>query len=105
MFALSLCSLGNLSKTCTEAGWTPFSIDSYVLDCGYNPNNTMDENKSVWRILSDHMCLRPDFMFDVKLSFFLQGEFFGAIKVGYTIGHSVSLISLTMAIIVLCLFR
>ncbi|XP_040027794.1 vasoactive intestinal polypeptide receptor-like [Gasterosteus aculeatus] len=72
-------STSNLSKTCTEAGWTPFSIDSYVLDCGYNPNNTMDDNKS--------------------------GEFFGAIKVGYTIGHSVSLISLTMAIIVLCLFR
>lgn len=37
--------------------------------------------------------------------FYSQGEFFGAIKVGYTIGHSVSLISLTIAIIILCLFR
>nr|XP_046265237.1 vasoactive intestinal polypeptide receptor-like isoform X2 [Scatophagus argus] len=68
----------NLSKTCTENGWTPISIDSYIMDCGYNPNNTMDDN---------------------------TGEFFDAIKVGYTIGHSVSLISLTIAIIILCLFR
>ncbi|XP_038574635.1 vasoactive intestinal polypeptide receptor-like [Micropterus salmoides] len=68
----------NLSKTCTEDGWTPISIDSYIMDCGYNPNSTMDDN---------------------------TGEFFGAIKMGYTIGHSVSLISLMIAIIILCLFR
>uniref|UniRef100_A0A4W6CJY6 Vasoactive intestinal peptide receptor 1a n=1 Tax=Lates calcarifer TaxID=8187 RepID=A0A4W6CJY6_LATCA len=68
----------NLSKTCTEDGWTPISIDSYIMDCGYNPNNTIDDN---------------------------MGEFFDAVKVGYTIGHSVSLISLTIAIIILCLFR
>ncbi|KAI9541569.1 Vasoactive intestinal polypeptide receptor [Dissostichus eleginoides] len=69
----------NLSKTCTEEGWTRISIDSYIKDCGYNPNNTIDDNTS--------------------------GEFFDAIKVGYTIGHSVSLICLTIAIIILCLFR
>uniref|UniRef100_A0A671Y201 Vasoactive intestinal peptide receptor 1a n=1 Tax=Sparus aurata TaxID=8175 RepID=A0A671Y201_SPAAU len=68
----------NLSKTCTEDGWTSISIDSYIMDCGYNPNSTMDDN---------------------------TGEFFDTIKVGYTIGHSVSLISLTVAIIILCLFR
>ncbi|XP_041659429.1 vasoactive intestinal polypeptide receptor-like [Cheilinus undulatus] len=68
----------NLSKTCSEDGWTPVSFDSYILDCGYNPNSTMDEN---------------------------TGEFFDAIKVGYTIGHSVSLVSLTIAIVILCLFR
>uniref|UniRef100_A0A671Y353 Vasoactive intestinal peptide receptor 1a n=1 Tax=Sparus aurata TaxID=8175 RepID=A0A671Y353_SPAAU len=64
----------NLSKTCTEDGWTSISIDSYIMDCGYNPNSTMDDN---------------------------TGEFFDTIKVGYTIGHSVSLISLTVAIIIL----
>ncbi|XP_037642391.1 vasoactive intestinal polypeptide receptor-like [Sebastes umbrosus] len=69
----------NLSKTCTEGGWTPISIDSYIMDCGYNPNNTIDDNTS--------------------------GEFFDAIKVGYTIGHSVSLVSLTIAITILCRFR
>ncbi|XP_061588736.1 vasoactive intestinal polypeptide receptor-like isoform X2 [Cololabis saira] len=68
----------NLSKTCTVDGWTPISRDSYITDCGYNPNNTVDEN---------------------------AGKFFSAIKVGYTIGHSVSIISLTIAIIILCLFR
>lgn len=41
---MSLYSLGNLSKTCTEDGWTSISIDSYIIDCGYNPNNTIDEN-------------------------------------------------------------
>ncbi|XP_034743002.1 vasoactive intestinal polypeptide receptor-like [Etheostoma cragini] len=69
----------NLSKTCTEDGWTAISLDSYIMDCGYNPNNTIDDNTS--------------------------GKFFDAIKVGYTIGHSVSLISLTIAIIILFLFR
>ncbi|XP_056276382.1 vasoactive intestinal polypeptide receptor-like isoform X2 [Pseudoliparis swirei] len=72
-------STSNLSKSCTEGGWTPISINSYIMDCGYNPNNTVDDNTS--------------------------GEFFDAIKGGYTIGHSVSLISLSIAIIILCLFR
>uniref|UniRef100_A0A671Y8Q7 Vasoactive intestinal peptide receptor 1a n=1 Tax=Sparus aurata TaxID=8175 RepID=A0A671Y8Q7_SPAAU len=70
----------NLSKTCTEDGWTSISIDSYIMDCGYNPNSTMDDNTM--------SCFQS-----VKLFF------------GYTIGHSVSLISLTVAIIILCLFR
>ncbi|KAM3850012.1 vasoactive intestinal polypeptide receptor-like [Diretmus argenteus] len=70
--------MGNLSKTCTEDGWSQISTVSYVLDCGFNPNSTMDDE---------------------------TGEFYGAIKVGYTIGHSMSLISLTIAIIILCLFR
>uniref|UniRef100_A0A7N8XVN4 Vasoactive intestinal peptide receptor 1a n=1 Tax=Mastacembelus armatus TaxID=205130 RepID=A0A7N8XVN4_9TELE len=72
------CSLGNLSKTCTKDGWTIISIETYIIDCGYDPNNTIDDN---------------------------TGEFLDAIKVGYTIGHSMSLISLTVAIIILCLLR
>ncbi|XP_077471691.1 vasoactive intestinal polypeptide receptor-like isoform X2 [Stigmatopora argus] len=70
---------GNLSKTCTEDGWAPISTDSYIIDCGYNPNSTMDDDDTE--------------------------DFFDAVKVGYTIGHSVSLVSLTMAISILCLFR
>ncbi|KAM6948870.1 vasoactive intestinal polypeptide receptor [Aplochiton taeniatus] len=69
---------GNLSKTCTEDGWSQINSVSYFQDCGYNPNSTIDERTE---------------------------EFYGAIKVGYTIGHSVSLISLTIAIVILCLFR
>ncbi|KAG9356052.1 hypothetical protein JZ751_000896 [Albula glossodonta] len=34
-----------------------------------------------------------------------SGKFFWSVKIGYTIGHSVSLISLTAAIIILCIFR
>lgn len=39
-----ICSPGNLSKTCTEDGWTPVSIETYIMDCGYNPNITVDDN-------------------------------------------------------------
>lgn len=71
-------SIRNLSKTCTGDGWSPISLDSYIMDCGYDPNSTTDDT---------------------------EGEFYGIIKVGYTIGHSVSLISLSIAIIILCVFR
>ncbi|KAI2667523.1 Vasoactive intestinal polypeptide receptor [Labeo rohita] len=33
------------------------------------------------------------------------GEFLGSVRIGYTIGHTVSLISLIIAIIILCFFR
>uniref|UniRef100_A0A8C9TAG2 Vasoactive intestinal peptide receptor 1b n=1 Tax=Scleropages formosus TaxID=113540 RepID=A0A8C9TAG2_SCLFO len=67
---------GNLSKTCTSDGWTELHPISIALNCGYNLNSTADEGKFYWTV-----------------------------KVGYTIGHSVSLISLTTAIIILCIFR
>ncbi|XP_029971350.1 vasoactive intestinal polypeptide receptor-like isoform X2 [Salarias fasciatus] len=77
-FSRDMTPTGNLSKTCTEHGWNPISIN-FTQDCGYNLNGTTDE---------DH-----------------TGKFLDAIKVGYTIGHSVSLVSLTVAIIILCLFQ
>lgn len=40
--SLSIYSLGNLSKTCTVHGWPPSSLDSYIMDCGYNPNSTVE---------------------------------------------------------------
>ncbi|XP_069559560.1 vasoactive intestinal polypeptide receptor 1b [Brachyistius frenatus] len=67
---------GNLSKTCTADGWTEMHPIDIALNCGYNLNSTNDDGK-----------------------FFLQ------VKIGYTIGHSVSLISLTTAIVILCIFR
>lgn len=44
MFPVALCSGGNLSKTCTEDGWTNVSMESYIIDCGYNLNHTGDDN-------------------------------------------------------------
>uniref|UniRef100_A0A667ZI34 Vasoactive intestinal peptide receptor 1a n=1 Tax=Myripristis murdjan TaxID=586833 RepID=A0A667ZI34_9TELE len=42
-FLCSTLFLCNLSKTCTEDGWSEVSSVSYALGCGFNPNNTMDE--------------------------------------------------------------
>uniref|UniRef100_A0A8C7YVQ7 Vasoactive intestinal peptide receptor 1b n=1 Tax=Oryzias sinensis TaxID=183150 RepID=A0A8C7YVQ7_9TELE len=67
---------GNLSKTCTADGWTEMHPVDIALNCGYNLNSTSDD-----------------------------GTFFWQVKMGYTIGHSVSLISLTTATVILCIFR
>nr|XP_055038221.1 vasoactive intestinal polypeptide receptor 1b isoform X1 [Misgurnus anguillicaudatus] len=67
---------GNLSKTCTADGWTEMDPMTTAMNCGYNHNGTGDDD-----------------------------SFFRSIKIGYTIGHSVSLISLTSAIVILCIFR
>nr|XP_057916494.1 vasoactive intestinal polypeptide receptor 1b isoform X3 [Doryrhamphus excisus] len=67
---------GNLSKTCTADGWTEMHPVDIALNCGYNVNSTSDDGKFFWQV-----------------------------KIGYTIGHSVSLISLTTAIAILCIFR
>ncbi|XP_016330323.1 vasoactive intestinal polypeptide receptor-like, partial [Sinocyclocheilus anshuiensis] len=67
---------GNLSKTCTADGWTEMDPMEIAIHCGYNLNGTVDDD-----------------------------SFFRSVKIGYTIGHSVSLISLTTAIVILCIFR
>ncbi|XP_036842510.1 vasoactive intestinal polypeptide receptor [Oncorhynchus mykiss] len=72
--------MGNLSKTCTSDGWSEVSPASYALNCGYNANVTKVDDDD-------------------------KAEFYWAVKVGYTIGHSLSLISLTIAIVLLCTFR
>ncbi|XP_054622138.1 vasoactive intestinal polypeptide receptor 1b isoform X1 [Dunckerocampus dactyliophorus] len=67
---------GNLSKMCTADGWAEMHPVDIALNCGYNVNSTSDDGKFFWQV-----------------------------KIGYTIGHSVSLISLTTAITILCIFR
>uniref|UniRef100_A0A3B4EAN8 Vasoactive intestinal peptide receptor 1a n=1 Tax=Pygocentrus nattereri TaxID=42514 RepID=A0A3B4EAN8_PYGNA len=69
-------SEGNLSKTCTADGWTEVHPITIAVNCGYNLNSTGDDD-----------------------------NFFRSVKIGYTVGHSVSLISLTTAIVILCIFR
>ncbi|XP_018597228.1 vasoactive intestinal polypeptide receptor isoform X2 [Scleropages formosus] len=73
----SFSFISNLSKTCTLEGWTKVQ-EHFGQNCGYNQNSTIGEEK---------------------------GNFFTSVRTGYTIGHSVSLISLTAAIIILCIFR
>lgn len=78
------------------------SSDSYIIDCGYNPNSTVDDDDTVGT--ATRAGVIPHY-WRLTICVFLQGDFFDAVKVGYTIGHSVSLSSLTVAIIILCLFR
>uniref|UniRef100_A0A8C1THY8 Vasoactive intestinal peptide receptor 1b n=1 Tax=Cyprinus carpio TaxID=7962 RepID=A0A8C1THY8_CYPCA len=62
-----------------------------------------------FRHFSDHHeDLKSSVLFELVnciLSFLLQDSFFRSVKIGYTIGHSVSLISLTTAIVILCISR
>ncbi|XP_044775964.1 vasoactive intestinal polypeptide receptor 2 [Neomonachus schauinslandi] len=66
---------GNISKNCTSDGWSEMFPD-FVDACGYN--DAEDESKITFYIL---------------------------VKAVYTLGYSVSLISLTTGSIILCLFR
>ncbi|XP_067855502.1 vasoactive intestinal polypeptide receptor 1b [Heptranchias perlo] len=75
--ALFLDLEANVSRNCTSNGWADLS-SSYFAACGYNTNSTPSKE---------------------------EREFYRAVKTGYTIGHSLSLFSLTAAMIILCIFR
>ncbi|XP_075406274.1 vasoactive intestinal polypeptide receptor 2 [Tenrec ecaudatus] len=66
---------GNISKNCTSDGWSEMFPD-FINACGYN-----------------------DFEDESKITFYIL------VKAVYTLGYSVSLISLTTGSIILCLFR
>uniref|UniRef100_A0A8C5QXQ4 Vasoactive intestinal peptide receptor 1 n=1 Tax=Leptobrachium leishanense TaxID=445787 RepID=A0A8C5QXQ4_9ANUR len=68
---------GNVSRNCTDSEFTNLYPGPYAESCGLNSNSTEND----------------------------EAAFFGMIKTGYTIGHSLSLISLTAAMIILCIFR
>ncbi|XP_015282213.1 PREDICTED: vasoactive intestinal polypeptide receptor-like, partial [Gekko japonicus] len=67
----------NMSRNCTSDGWSDMQPATYFAACGYDPNATV----------------------------LPETVFYGFVKTGYTIGHSLSLVALTMAMIVLCIFR
>ncbi|MGH0156344.1 UNVERIFIED_CONTAM: hypothetical protein FKN15_031265 [Acipenser sinensis] len=68
---------GNVTRSCTKQGWADMHPVSYAVACGYDVNTSAME----------------------------ETQFFGTVKIGYTVGHSLSLISLTVAMIILCVFR
>ncbi|KAJ7322106.1 hypothetical protein JRQ81_018393, partial [Phrynocephalus forsythii] len=69
---------GNVSRDCTSEGWSEMYPAPYGVACGFDPNTTGSEEETL---------------------------FYGTVKTGYTIGYSLSLIVLTAAMIVLCIFR
>uniref|UniRef100_A0A7M4E2F3 Vasoactive intestinal peptide receptor 1 n=1 Tax=Crocodylus porosus TaxID=8502 RepID=A0A7M4E2F3_CROPO len=76
LFLFSL--LGNVSRNCTDKGWADLYPAAYAAACGYDANSTPGDE---------------------------QTAFYDTVRTGYTIGHSLSLIALTAAMIILCLFR
>ncbi|XP_066508439.1 vasoactive intestinal polypeptide receptor-like [Hoplias malabaricus] len=69
---------GNISRACTKDGWAKTDPPSFAQNCGYNVNLTEEEE---------------------------QMDFLHSVRIGYTIGHTVSLTSLIIAIFILCFFR
>uniref|UniRef100_K7GGM6 Vasoactive intestinal peptide receptor 1 n=3 Tax=Pelodiscus sinensis TaxID=13735 RepID=K7GGM6_PELSI len=76
-FSYFTTSLGNVTRNCTSQGWADMYPAPYAVACGYDANSTPIE----------------------------ETNFYGTVKTGYTIGHSLSLVALTAAMIILCLFR
>ncbi|EMP39809.1 Vasoactive intestinal polypeptide receptor [Chelonia mydas] len=70
-------SLGNVTRNCTSQGWADMYPAPYAAACGYDTNSTPG----------------------------VEPTFYDTVKTGYTIGYSLSLIALTAAMIILCLFR
>ncbi|XP_067869157.1 vasoactive intestinal polypeptide receptor-like [Heterodontus francisci] len=68
---------GNVSRQCTDEGWTEM-LQSYSNACGIDISNMEADVEEI----------------------FLQ-----AVKISYTVGHSLSLLFLSAALIILCLFR
>ncbi|XP_034615768.1 pituitary adenylate cyclase-activating polypeptide type I receptor isoform X4 [Trachemys scripta elegans] len=69
--------VGNISRNCTEDGWSePFP--HYYDACGFDENETESEN---------------------------QDYYYLSVKALYTVGYSTSLVSLTTAMVILCRFR
>ncbi|XP_078279846.1 vasoactive intestinal polypeptide receptor-like isoform X2 [Rhinoraja longicauda] len=66
----------NVSRNCTSTGWSAL-LDPYMSVCGYNQNGTPSAEKK---------------------------QFYRVTKIGYTIGYSLTLLSLTVAIVILCFF-
>ncbi|XP_038178767.1 vasoactive intestinal polypeptide receptor 1 [Arvicola amphibius] len=70
----------NISRSCSEAGWSQLEPSSYYSACGMEDGaSSVDEQQ--------------------------QTEFYSAVKTGYTIGYGLSLASLLVAMMILSLFR
>uniref|UniRef100_A0A8C9CC60 Vasoactive intestinal peptide receptor 1 n=1 Tax=Phocoena sinus TaxID=42100 RepID=A0A8C9CC60_PHOSS len=68
----------NVSRSCTDEGWTPLEPGPYPVACGLDDNaSSLDE----------------------------QTMFYSSVKTGYTVGYSLSLATLLVATAILSLFR
>ncbi|XP_043855381.1 vasoactive intestinal polypeptide receptor 1 isoform X2 [Dromiciops gliroides] len=68
---------GNVTRNCTMDGWTAMAPAPYAIACGPNNSSIPDDEKF----------------------------FYDTVKTAYTVGHSLSVIALAIAIVILCVFR
>ncbi|XP_060019890.1 vasoactive intestinal polypeptide receptor 1 [Lagenorhynchus albirostris] len=69
----------NVSRSCTDEGWTPLEPGPYPVACGLDDNaSSLDEQQTM---------------------------FYSSVKTGYTVGYSLSLATLLVATAILSLFR
>ncbi|KAM6170554.1 vasoactive intestinal polypeptide receptor 1 [Rhynchocyon petersi] len=81
IFTLFSTSQGlNVSRSCTEEGWTHLEPGPYHVACGFNDKE--------WS-LDKHQ----------------QTKFYSSVKTGYTVGYSLSLAALLIAMAILSFFR
>lgn len=118
---MSLCppstEMGIVRRNCTEFGWSePFP--HYIDACMYEERNS---SHTVSRPV--HLLQHPAFTYSltgiwgkkkkftalgwlfVTLMFPTQDMYYVSVKALYTVGYSTSLVSLTMAMVILCRFR
>ncbi|XP_066541925.1 secretin receptor [Hoplias malabaricus] len=72
---------GNVRRNCTEAGWSDI-FPPYELACGLLKNTTLPTDTML-----------------------ISHEYFMWVRIMYSVGYSISLISLTIAFTLLCVFR
>lgn len=98
--------LGKVSRNCTEYGWSetfPHYIDACLYEEG-NSNHSVSVSLSaaVPARLLKHFAVCSRVVVLVSPS---QEMYYVSVKALYTVGYSTSLVSLTMAMVILCRFR
>ncbi|XP_055494789.1 secretin receptor-like [Leucoraja erinacea] len=88
---------GVVYRNCTSDGWSE-QFTAYAIACGYDVNDTQNSIKSSVQLYILTFLI-------LLICIFTKQSNYMNIKIMYTVGHSTSFISLTIAVAILGLFR